>query len=319
MISSRGSGSITTTNAGLTIAEVLGFVCGLVGFIALLILSIWWWRRPKGGKTRKKQEQQTARQYDYQSAGLGITLSSRHSSPKRAALVLQHEIPQIRGSPLYRSPTFSPKILQSLPAAILSPPQHIQHSMTINIEPPTPTIARGRTTSTGQRAPEIMSPIPEARAVLLDRLNNVAHTHPKERVEYEVPSDASSQYSHYPPEHSGLPGASDTTDASESDMNEPNKQFVKDHQPLFNRGLTVSQIMLKSESSDVTDISQAGHQMGGYRNLGPSGNGNRLVVPRPLNVVKRNGEGDQVDIRGLGVGYLESELDELSRANSTRR
>ncbi|MCJ1435737.1 hypothetical protein MMC27_005112 [Xylographa pallens] len=326
MIVSRDSSPITTTNEGITTPDIVGFILGLGGFVVLLILSIWWWNRHHkwGGKTKKQEQMFARQQYDYQSAGLGISLASQHSASKGSEVVLQHELPQTNGSELYRPQTYSSKTLQSPPAAFLSSSRNIQHSMTIKIEAPTPTRTRGRTLSPGPIPLVAMSPIPEARAVLLNQLENMARTHPDDRFVSGVPSDASSQYSRYLPEGRALPGPSDATDISEFDIDKPNEIYRKDRNPLFERGdRTRSEIaLISSLGSDGTDRSIGGQKSSGYLDRSRSralGQGNRLTVPRPLNVIKRNGAGDTVDTRGLGVGHLESELDEMSRANSTRR
>ncbi|MCJ1386745.1 hypothetical protein MMC17_009871 [Xylographa soralifera] len=325
MIVNRGSSPTTTTNAGLTTPDIVGFIFGLVGFVVLLILSIWWWNHPKRRGKTKKQEQNLARQrYDYQSVGLGITLTPQHSASKGSDVVSQRELSQTNRPELYRPQTYSSKAVQSPPAAFLSPPRNVQHSMTIKIEPPTPTRTRGRTLSTGQTPSAAMSPIPEARAVLLNQLEDMAHTHPNEAFVSKIPSDASSQYSRYLLEGHALSGPSDATDASEFDIDKPNEIYRKDRNPFFERGdRTRSEIaLISSLGSDGTDCSLDGRKKNGYLNRSRSkapGDGNRLTAPRPLNVIKRNGDGGTVDMRGLGVGHLESELDELSRANSTRR
>ncbi|MCJ1405731.1 hypothetical protein MMC11_008961 [Xylographa trunciseda] len=195
--------------------------------------------------------------------------------------------------------------------------------MTISIEPPTPpTKTRGRALPGVQTPSVAMSPIPEARVVLLSRLENMARTQPNDAFVSEVPSDASSQYSGYLPQGRGLSGPSEATDASEFDIDQPNKKYREDRMALFERGdRTRSEIaLISSLGSDGTDRSLGGQKKHGYLNGSrPLGHGHRLTVPRPLNVIKKTGDGNTVDMRGLGVGHLESELDELSRANSTRR
>ncbi|MCJ1416318.1 hypothetical protein MMC32_002653 [Xylographa parallela] len=326
MVVSRGSSPVTTTNGGLTTPDIVGFILGLVGFVVLLILLIWWWNgHPKWGGKTKKQEQMFARQqYDYQSAGLGISLASQHSASKGADVVSQHELSPSDRSGLYRQQSYSSKTLQSPPAALLSSPGNVQHSMTIKVEPPTPTRTRGRTLSPGQIPLVAMSPIPEARAVLLSQLEDMACTRPADAFVSEVPNDASSQYSRYLPEGGALSGPSDATDISEFDIDKPNEIYRNDRNPFFERGdRTRSEIaLISSLGSDGTDRSIGGQKSNGYLDRSRSralGQGNRLTVPRPLNVVKRNRDGDTLDTRGLGVGHLESELDEMSRANSTRR
>ncbi|MCJ1285919.1 hypothetical protein MMC26_005261 [Xylographa opegraphella] len=325
MIVSRDSSPLSATNAGLTIPEIVGFTFGLVGFIVLLILSIWWWNRRSRieGKAKKEEENFARPQYDYQSPGLGIDLASQHCTSKGRVGVSQHTLLQTNRAELYRPQTYSAKVLQSPPATFLSPLRNVPHSMTIKIEPPTPTVTRGLAFSPRQIPLVAMSPIPEARAVLLDQLEEMARTHPDDALVSEAPSDASSQYSRYLPGGCALSGPSDTTDASEFDIDKPNEIYRKDRNPFFERSdRTRSEIaLISSLGSDGTDRSLDGQKKNGYlrqsRSRAP-GRGNRLTVPRPLNVTKRNGDGDTVDTRGLGIGHLESELDELSRANSTR-
>ncbi|MCJ1393855.1 hypothetical protein MMC18_006731 [Xylographa bjoerkii] len=323
MIISRGSTSTATTNAGLTTPDVIGFVFGIAGFLVLLVSFIWWWQRPKKGQRTKKQEEQSARQqYDYQKAGLGITFPPQPSASKGVVVVSQRELPHTNRSQLYRPQTYSPKVLQSPPVAVLPPPRNAQKLMTIKIEPPTPTRTRGRTMSTGQKSAAVMSPIPEARVVLLDRLENMARTHPEDAFVSEVPSDASSQYSRYLAGGRPQSEPSDATDTSDFDIDKPNKKYREDRKALFDRHeFTRSEIALKSSlGSEGTDRSSGGPKKCGYLSeLRTSSNGDRLTVPRPLNIIKRSGDENVVDMRGLGVGYLESDLDELSRANSIRR
>ncbi|MCJ1293301.1 hypothetical protein MMC34_004855 [Xylographa carneopallida] len=326
MIFSRGSSPITTTNAGLTIPDIVGFALGLVGFVVLLILVIWLWNRHSRRKEKTtKQEESFARQrYDYQSAGLGISLVPQKSASKGVVGMSQRELLQTNSFELYHPQSYSTKTLQSPPTAFLSSPRDGQPSMTIKIEPPTPPRPRGRIMSPGQMPLVAMAPIPEARAVLLHQLEDMAHTHPDDAVVSEVPSDASSQYSRYLPEERPLSGPSDTTEASEFNIDKPNEIYRKIRNPFFERGdRTRSEIaLISSLGSEGTDRSIGGQKKNGYLDRSRSralGQGNRLTVPRPLNVTKRNRDGDVVDTRGLGVGHLESELDELSRANSTRR
>ncbi|MCJ1322815.1 hypothetical protein MMC15_008165 [Xylographa vitiligo] len=326
MVVSRGSSPITTTNGGLTTPDIVGFILGLVGFVVLLILLIWWWNHHfrKEGETKKQEENFARQRFDYQSAGLGIRLSSQHSASNGAVGVSRLELSHSNRSELYPPQTYSSKAVQSPPAAFISPPRNVQHSMTIKIEPPTPTGTRGRTWSPGQIPLVAMSPIPEARAVLLNQLEDMARTHSDDTFVSEAPSDASSQYSRYLPDGRAISGPSDATDVSEFDIDKPNDIYRKDRNPFFERGdRTRSEIaLISSLGSDGTDRSLDGQKKNGYLNGSRSRalvQGDRLTVPRPLKVVKRSGDGDMVDTRGLGVGHLESELDDLSRANSTRR